>query len=147
MATKPNPDEAAIRKLDAEWSKAATAKKMNRVMKFYAPDGSVVWPDQPPAKGHKAIRASWEAYFKATPDMHLDFKPIDIEVIGDMATDFGVVHFAANARPDDAQNTAKYLVVWKRENGAWKVLYDSWNWNAAPEMVRPAKIVGMKSAK
>ena len=26
--------------------------------------------------------------------------------------------------------TAKYLVVWKRERGAWKVFYDCWNWNA-----------------
>ena len=140
MAKKHNPEEAAIRKLDAQWSKAATAKNMNKVMKFYATDGSVVWPDQPPAKGHQAIRASWESYFKATPDMYLDFKPTHIEIAagGGMATDFGEVHFAPHAKPNDPNNTAKYLVVWKREHGTWKVLYDSWNWNAAPQMVRVA---------
>jgi uncharacterized protein (TIGR02246 family) len=137
MSKKHDAEEAAIRALDAEWSKAATAKNMDHVMKFYATDGSVVRPDQPPAKGHAAIRASWEAIFKAAPDMYLDFEPTHIEVAsgGEMASDFGLVHFTPHAKPDDRKNTAKYLVVWKRERGAWKVLYDSWNWNA-PEKDR-----------
>src|SRR6476620_8411870 len=80
MSKKYDAEEAAIRDLDAKWSRAATAKNMDEVMKFYATDGSVVWPDQPPAKGHKEIRASWEAIFKAAPDMYLDFEPTHIEV-------------------------------------------------------------------
>jgi uncharacterized protein (TIGR02246 family) len=125
-------DEAAIRALDAEWSKAATAKDFDRVITFYATDGSVVWPDQPVAHGHKAIRASWEKACKDLP--HLDFEPTHIEIASgrDLATDFGLVHFAPGAKPHDTTNTAKYLVVWKREHGVWKVLYDSWNWNSAP---------------
>jgi uncharacterized protein (TIGR02246 family) len=133
---KSHSDEAAIRALDAQWSKAATAKNMDKVMTFYATDGSVIWPDQPPAKGHPAIRASWEAIFKAAPGMYLDFKPVLIDVSGEMASDFGVVHFKKNAKPNDVDNTAKYLVVWKRERGTWKVLYDCWNWNAPLQMVR-----------
>jgi uncharacterized protein (TIGR02246 family) len=137
MSKKYDAEEAAIRDLDAKWSKAATAKNMDEVMKFYATDGSVVWPDQPPAKGHKEIRASWEAIFKAAPDMYLDFEPTHIEVAsgGEMASDFGLVHFAKGAKREDRKNTAKYLVVWKREHGAWKVFYDCWNWNA-PEKDR-----------
>jgi uncharacterized protein (TIGR02246 family) len=137
MSKKHDPDEAEIRALDAEWGKAATAKNLDRVMKFYASDGSVVWPDQPPARGHAAIRASWEKAYRDAPDIYLDFKPTHIEVSSgrDLASDFGLVHFAAGAKPDDVKNTAKYLVVWKRENGAWKVFYDCWNWNA-PEKDR-----------
>jgi uncharacterized protein (TIGR02246 family) len=138
MSKKPDPDKAAIRALDAEWSKAATANDFDRVVKFYAKDGSVVWPDQPIATGHKAIRASWKKAFNDAPGMYLDFKPTHIEISsgGDMASDFGLVHFAPNAKPGDTQNTAKYLVVWKREKGAWKVLYDSWNWNSMPVITR-----------
>jgi uncharacterized protein (TIGR02246 family) len=137
MSKKHDAEKAVIRALDAEWSKAATEKNMDRVMKFYATDGSVVWPDQPPAKGHAAIRASWKKIYKAAPNMYLDFKPTHIEIAsgGEMASDFGVVHFAKHAKPGDRKNTAKYLVVWKRKRGAWKVLYDSWNWNA-PEKDR-----------
>jgi uncharacterized protein (TIGR02246 family) len=133
MAKKYGSDEAAIRKLDAEWSKAASEGKLARVMTFYAKDGSVVWPDQPFAKGHKAIRASWDAEFKDDAKLHLDFEPTHIEISGDMASDFGLVHFAPGAKARDVKNTAKYLVVWKREKGTWKVLYDSWNWNAKPK--------------
>ncbi|MGV7217510.1 YybH family protein [Bradyrhizobium sp. UFLA05-112] len=137
MSKKHEAEEAAIRELDAQWSKAATAKNMDDVMKFYAIDGSIVWPDQPPAKGHADIRDRWEEIFKAAPNMYLDFKPTHIEIASgcDMASDFGVVHFAPHAKPDDRKNTAKYLVVWKREHGNWKVLYDCWNWNA-PEKDR-----------
>jgi type 1 glutamine amidotransferase len=48
-----------------------------------------------------------------------------------MASDFGLVHFAPGAKPDDVKSTAKYLVVWKRQRGKWKVFYDCWNWNAS----------------
>jgi uncharacterized protein (TIGR02246 family) len=133
MSKKHDTEEAEIRALDAEWSKAATAKNIDQVMKFYASDGSLVWPDMPPAKGHAAIRAAWDKLCGDVPDMYLDFEPTHIEVSsgGDMASDFGLVHFAQGAKPDDIKSTAKYLVVWKREHGAWKVFYDCWNWNAA----------------
>jgi uncharacterized protein (TIGR02246 family) len=137
MSKKHHPDEAEIRALDAEWSKAATAKKIDQVVKFYASDGSLVWPDFPPAKGHAAIRAAWDKLCGDVPEMYLDFEPTHIEVssAGDMASDFGLVHFAPGAKPADVKNTAKYHVVWKREHGTWKVLYDCWNWNA-PEKDR-----------
>ncbi|WP_283808705.1 hypothetical protein [Bradyrhizobium centrolobii] len=32
-----------------------------------------------------------------------------------MASDYGLVHFAPHAKPDDVKNRAKYLVVWKRK--------------------------------
>jgi ketosteroid isomerase-like protein len=132
---KHDPDEAEIRALDAEWSKAAIAKNLDQVMKFYASDGSVVWPDYPPAKGHAAVRTAWNKLYLDVPEMYLDFEPTHIEVSGDLASDFGLVHFAPGAKPDDVKNTAKYHVIWKREHGVWKVFYDCWNWNA-PEKDR-----------
>jgi uncharacterized protein (TIGR02246 family) len=132
MSTKrPDTDEATIRALDAEWSKAAHAKDVERVISFYAKDGSVVWPENQAARGHAAIRARWEAAYESTPDLWLEFKPSHIEVASgrDMASDFGEVYFAPHAKPDDTQNVGKYLVVWKREQDTWKVLYDCYNMN------------------
>jgi uncharacterized protein (TIGR02246 family) len=135
---KPHSDEAVIRALDAEWSKAARDKDVDRVMTFYATDGSVVWPENQAAKGHAAIRERWEAAYKATPDLYLEFKPTHIEIAsgGDMASDFGAVHFAPHAKPDDAQNVGKYLVVWWRQHGTWKVLYDCYNMNGSNNPVK-----------
>jgi uncharacterized protein (TIGR02246 family) len=123
--------EQAIRKLDAEWASAAQAGDIDRVITFYATDGSVVWPDKPVGRGHAAIRTQWEEAYKEAPDLYVDFKPTHIEVAsgGEMAVDYGIVYFKRDAKPDDPANVAKYLVVWKREHGHWKVLYDSWNYN------------------
>src|SRR5262245_44364239 len=125
-------DLQAIKELDKEWAKAAQAKDFDRVVSFYAKDGSVVWPGYKAAKGHAKIRANWEDAYKNIPNAYLDFKPTHVEIDkgGNMAVDFGVVYFAPDAKPDDTDNVAKYLVVWKREKGTWKVLYDCWNSNA-----------------
>ena len=131
---KPDPDEAAIRALDAEWGKAASAGKLADVVEFYAADASLVWPDMPPATGTAAIRANWKKIYRQMPGLYLDFQPTRIDIASgrDLATDFGLVHFKANAKPKDPKNTAKYLVIWKRERGVWKVFYDCWNWNVDP---------------
>jgi uncharacterized protein (TIGR02246 family) len=128
---KHHAEEAAIRKLDKEWSKAAHAKDLDRVMAFYATDASVLWPASPIARGHAAIRKVWEAAYKSTPDLFVEFHPTHIEISesGDIAVDFGVVCFAPHVKPDDTDNVGKYLVVWQRQHGAWKVLCDSYNMN------------------
>src|ERR1700743_11044 len=126
-------EEAAIKKLDAEWSDAAQKKDLDRVITFYATDGSVVWPGDQAAKGHAAIRARWEAAYKSTPNLYLRFEPTRIEVSdsGDLASDFGVVFFAPNVPPTDTENVGKYLVVWQKQHGAWMVLYDCYNMNGS----------------
>jgi ketosteroid isomerase-like protein len=113
------PEQQAIAKLDAEWSKAAKKKDVEKVVSFYSGKGSVVWPDQKARHGTRAIRAAWERAYKEDPNLSLTFEPERIEIArgGDIGVDFGSVSFGAD-------ESAKYLVVWKRENGDWKVLYD-----------------------
>jgi uncharacterized protein (TIGR02246 family) len=136
MPKKTDPDEAAIRALDAEWSKAAKAHDIPRVVTFYAKDGSLVWPGQPVAKGHAAIRASWKKAMG--PDLYLEFKPTHIEISSgrDLASDFGEVYFKAGVKPTNLDFVGKYLVVWKREKGTWKVLYDCYNMNGTNNPVQ-----------
>jgi uncharacterized protein (TIGR02246 family) len=136
MPKKRDPDEVAIRALDAEWSTAAKAHDIPRVVTFYAKDGSVVWPGQRVAKGHAAIRASWNKAMG--PDLYLEFKPTHIEIASgrDMAFDFGAVYFAPNVKPTNLDFVGKYLVVWKREKGTWKVLYDCYNMNGTNNPVK-----------
>ena len=125
-------DEKAIRDLDAQWSEAAGKMDLERVVGFYAPDGSVVWPDHPAAHGTAAIRSRWAELFKTTPGLYLKFEPEQIVVAAghDLASDFGVVHFGFDAPSGPQRETGKYVVVWRREKGRWKVLYDCYNMNA-----------------
>lgn len=129
-AAKHSADEKAIRKLDVEWGDAACKKDLKAVVAFYAPDGSVVWPGAPAAHGTAKIRAAWVELLK-TPGLSLRFTPerIDVADDGDMATDFGKVAFGHDTAQGHVRETAKYVVVWKKVEGAWKVLYDCYNMN------------------
>jgi uncharacterized protein (TIGR02246 family) len=124
-------DEQAIKDLDAAWSEAAGKMDLERVVGFYAPDGSVVWPDHPAAHGKAAIRNRWAELFKTTPGLFLKFAPERIVIAADraLASDFGVVHFGFDTPRGPQRQTGKYVVVWRREKGQWKVLYDCYNMN------------------
>jgi uncharacterized protein (TIGR02246 family) len=125
-------DEAAIRALDAAWGKAASAKDLEAVVAFYAPDGSLVWPGAPAAHGTEQIRAKWSELMANTPALALRFDPERIVVSGDgtLASDFGKVEFGHDDNAGvHVEETGKYVVVWRRERGVWRVLYDSYNMN------------------
>src|ERR1039458_1891129 len=66
-------EDKAIRKLDAEWGDAATAGKLEEVVAFYAPTGSVVWPGAPAAHGTANIRKAWEGIFGEYKGLSLKF--------------------------------------------------------------------------
>ncbi len=128
-------DEAAIRRLDEEWGNAATEKNLAAVVGFYAGDGSLVWPEQRPVHGTARIRANWKKMMHAYDGLRLRFIPERIVVSGDatLASDFGKVDFSYVDGGKRVRQIAKYVVVWRKERGRWRVLYDSWNTN------KPAK--------
>jgi uncharacterized protein (TIGR02246 family) len=128
-------DEKTIRELDAAWSEAAGKMDLDRVVDFYAPDGSVVWPDYPAAHGTAAIRHRWDELFKTTKGLSLKFAPERIVVAADrdLASDFGIVHFGFDSDQGPQRETGKYVVVWRREKGRWRVLYDCYNMNTGQQ--------------
>lgn len=48
---------------------------------------------------------------------------------GDMATDFGRAEIDVTSPKGTSKLVVKYLVVWKKVDGKWKVAYDMWNTN------------------
>lgn len=131
QADKHKSDETAIRRLDEEWGKAATAKNLEAVVGFYAHDGSLVWPGAPAAHGTQHIRASWKEMMDTTPGLKLRFTPERIVISDDasLASDFGKVEYGHEVDGKPVMEIAKYVVVWRKEKGSWKVLYDSYNLN------------------
>jgi len=126
-------DEQAIRDLDAQWGAAASRGDVDAVVALYAPDGSLVWPGEPAVHGTAAIRDAWHKMVKDYPKLSLRFtaERVVVSAGGDLASDFGRVDLGFDAPTGRTAMSAKYLVVWRREGGAWKVLYDSWNTDSA----------------
>ncbi len=132
QARRHKADDAEIRRLDEEWGRAATAKDLDAVVGFYAADGSLVWPEQRAVHGPARIRANWKKMMHAYSGLKLRFTPERIVIANDatLASDFGKVDFSYDDGGKRVRQIAKYVVVWRKERGRWKVLYDSWNTNS-----------------
>lgn len=129
---QPSSEDAVIRKLDAEWGRAASSYDLEAVVSMYAPDGSLVWPGSPAVHGTDAIRTAWQEMFQQFQGLQLEFTPerIDFSQASDLAIDFGKVALSFEKSGTRQSEDAKYVVVWKKVNGVWKVLYDCYNANS-----------------
>jgi len=90
----------------------------------YTEDAEILPPNLPPMYGKPAIQAFWQGAL----DMGIAeavLETVEFEQAGDMAWEVGkgVLKTKAGQVLDDA----KYIVIWKREHGAWKWHRDIWN--------------------
>jgi uncharacterized protein (TIGR02246 family) len=122
-------DEAAVRQLDAQWSKAAGANDVEAVVSYYSDDASLLPPNAPIVTGKPAIRAVWSTLLG--PGVSLSWQPTGVEVArsGELAYVMGTY---ADTAKDDKGNTVsdhgKLVEVWKKQaDGKWKVVADIYN--------------------
>jgi ketosteroid isomerase-like protein len=124
VATESN----VILDLEREWFKKLKEKNSDWIVNLFAADGRQFPPGAEPVVGPKALHAAWEA-MAHTEGFEVSWEPTEAHVSasGDMAYDFG----AATIRtPDGRAEAAKYLVVWVRRGGEWKVAVDMFNTNS-----------------
>ena len=123
-------DEAALRKLDDEWSKAAGSRDVEKTMSFYSDDAVVMAPNVPTLAGKESIRTLWKSMLES-PSFSGGWKTTKVEVArsGDLAYVTGNYEFNetdANGKP--ITDKGKYLEVWKKQaDGSWKCVADSFN--------------------
>jgi uncharacterized protein (TIGR02246 family) len=125
-----SPDDQTIRDLEDQWSKAASAKDVEKVVSFYANGAIVLPPNAPAASTKDAIRQFWTGVF-GTPGASISWRTTNVEVgkSGDMAYASGAYQFTMND-PSGKPTTehGKYITVWKRQSdGKWKCAADIWN--------------------
>jgi uncharacterized protein (TIGR02246 family) len=125
-------DEAAIRALDVDWVNAVAAKDAAATAAFYTMDGAIMPAGSPMAEGPDAIAAVWQSLFDL-PGFSLTFEPtlIEIGAAGDVAYDIGTYALAFDGDQGPVQDNGKYVVVWKKVDGVWKVRADIFNSNGA----------------
>jgi uncharacterized protein (TIGR02246 family) len=93
------------------------------VAELYTENAQVIAPGSPVAKGRPAIEAAWKkAIDSGVKDLRLE--TADVESAGDLACETGVVRLVAK---DGATTASRYVVVWKRAGGTWKLHRDIWN--------------------
>lgn len=120
-------DEAVLRKLDDEWSRAAGSRDVEKTISYYTDDAVVMPPNIPTLTGKEPIRSLWKSMLDS-PSFSGGWKATKVEVArsGDLAYVSGNYEF--NEKDDSGRpitDKGKFLEVWKKQaDGGWKCVAD-----------------------
>ena len=117
----------------ARWLQVIQGKDAQSIATFYTDDAVLMAPGQPMVSGREAVRQFWQSAVDM-PEMRLSLKPQQIEFSngGDLAVDRGSYRFSGKRGAQTLQEAGKYVIVWKKVGGAWKVAADIWNSDTPP---------------
>ena len=115
-------DEKAVRDADAEWSRVASAKDLDKTVSFYADDAMVLPPNQPIVTSKTGIRNLWKGFLDSLRDINWQTTRVEMAKSGDMGCLIGTY---AMTMKDGTKDAGKYCEVWKKQaDGKWKVAAD-----------------------
>lgn len=121
-------DEAAIRGLVKEWVAAAQAKDPVKFASFYADDAVLMLEQTPLFTGKTAISETLGPMMQ-DPNFALNFATtrVDVARSGDLASEQGTFELTNSDQKTKKPvvTKGKYVVVWKKQDGAWKALVDA----------------------
>jgi len=120
-----------------EWASAYNAGAVDRIVALYADDAVVMPPDAPSASDHAALRSYLAKDIAASRAAGVTLALNgDDEVVasGDMGWHRGT--FNAVGKDGVTVVTGKYLEIWQRQHGQWRIVRDIWN-NDAPAPAPP----------
>lgn len=124
----PAREEAAIRALVTDWNGYLVAQNDSAITALYATDGILLPPGQPRVTGQASIRSFWAQLWAMKASLTLKTVNVRVAPSGDIAVEEGNWDFAAG----DQKDHGKYLVVWSRATGSWRVAQDIWNSDQPP---------------
>ena len=129
----PVPDNAAmgkaIRQATLDWAAAETSNNTDSAMAFLWEDATMQPPNAPEVHGHAAIRAGYES----VRFVSVSVGPTDVRASGDLAAIWGPLTVVIQGPAGPITLDQKFVAVWQRRDGKWKVVQNSWSDNAPPK--------------
>ncbi len=122
-------DEAAIRALEAQFSKAFNAKDIDAIMKVYEPDDSLVVFDVVPPRqyvGAKAYRKDWENLF-GTFKGPVKFELSDLHVFagGTIGYGYSIQHLSGtDTKGQPIDLTVRVTDGYRKVKGRWLIAHE-----------------------
>jgi ketosteroid isomerase-like protein len=125
--TNNDSDIGVIKKNTLAFSKAYMDGDINALVNMYTEDGKIFPNNRKIMSGKNDLTSYWTIpegvdvlYHKVTPD--------EIHIENDTAYDYG--YYEGKTLTKDKKEVSwqgKYLIVWKKVNGDWKIYLDIWN--------------------
>ena len=115
---------AAISEANAAFTEVVEKRNLELLDGLYAADARVLPPGAEMIQGRDAIKAFWGRMIAGLASMKL--VTVDAQMIGDAVVEIGRAEVTLG---DGRRSAAKYVVIWKQEDGRWKLNVDIWNTN------------------
>jgi ketosteroid isomerase-like protein len=93
--------------------------------RVYTRDARILPPGSPAVAGRAAIAEFWRGALEALKVQSLRLHTIGLDVFGDRAQEIGRAELAVEG--GGAPVALKYVVLWRREDGGWRMDVDIWN--------------------
>ena len=101
--------------------------KYEKLTQCYTSDGKIFPGGTDIIEGHADIKKRWEPP-KGVKAVQHKITPVEIKVIKKYAYDYGYYEGSTlNADGSESSFRGKYVVVWRKEKGDWKIYLDIWN--------------------
>jgi ketosteroid isomerase-like protein len=94
----------------------------------YTRDARILPPDAATVEGRDAIAGFWEGAARQLGISRVALSTDDLQPLGDGAYELG---HATLTLGGGQQATAKYVVIWRQEDGRWRWHVDIWNMSPA----------------
>jgi len=121
--------KAAVRQADAQRCAAASARDFERFLSLLADDVEVYASDHPIVKGVPAAREFFAPFFDAKgPGLGCEPLTAEVAASGDLAYTTGTyLTKGTEAERGPARGHGKYVTVWRKRGGRWRVVVDIGN--------------------
>jgi uncharacterized protein (TIGR02246 family) len=126
-------DEMAVRTINPAWFAAYAAGDADPIVALYHDDAVVIPPGAPAASGQAAIREFVVADIagaSAAGRTTTAGSSSDVGVSGDLAWESGT--FTVTDKSGAVVDSGRFLTVFQRREGGWKIVRDIWNSEAPP---------------
>ena len=141
-------DAARIRAGTESWVKSFNSGNAGAVVALYAEDAVLMPPGAAPARGTAAIKEAIAKEIAGAKKGGVKFvlgTGDEVGVSGDMAWHAG--GYFVMDKAGKTLEAGKFLEVWEKKNGKWRVVRDIWNSNGTPAATPPTPAPAAESKK
>jgi uncharacterized protein (TIGR02246 family) len=125
-AAAQDPARAAIEDLNKRFVAAVSRGDAAAIGALYSSSAQAFPPNSPVVKGRAEIEKMWKGVFDSGIAA-ASLTTADVEVHGTVAFETGT--YEMTLKDGKVADRGKYVVVWKRETGQWRLHRDIWNTN------------------
>jgi len=121
-------EAGSVRTASARWLAAVDARDIMSITAVYSDDGVFLVPNAPLARGHEQVASVWTQLLSA-PNLSLVWAPESVEVaqLADLAYEVGTYQLGLDGPSGRVEDHGKYVVVWRKVGGDWRVAADIFN--------------------